>query len=178
MQRQFLYGLIVAGTALAGTMTNAQAQPLNVKTGLWETTIRSEAHGQLPIPQEQLQKMSPPQRAAMEKIMARNSQPRSHVFKHCVTQEELDKAESNFLAGEPGMKCENKLSKHTHSSVVGTMHCTKGSMRQTADFSYEARDREHISGKLNMTVSNGTNTMSSKGTMSSRWISASCGKTQ
>lgn len=177
MQRQSLYGLIMAGTVLAGTMTSALAEPINVKTGLWETTIRTEAHGQLPIPPEELQRLSPQQRAAMENMMAHGMPPRSIVTKHCVTQKELDKAESDFLAGEPGMKCNNKLSKHTSSYVTGTLNCTKGGMHQSGEFSYKVLDRGHMSGTLNMTFSNGGNTMTSKGTMSSRWISASCGKT-
>lgn len=177
MKREFLYGVIMASVTFVGTMADALAEPLDVKPGLWETTIHSEAHGQLPMSQAQMQKMSPRQRAALEKMQARNSQPHTTVIKVCLTQQKLDKGENAFLAGKPGMKCDSQLSRHTRTSVAGTRHCTKGSMQQTEDFDYEVQDREHVNGKLNITIRNGTNTMSSKGNISSRWISASCGKT-
>lgn len=178
MQRKFFYGLIMTGATLAGTITSVRAEPLNIKTGLWETTMRSEAHGQLPIPQEQLQKMSPQMRAAMEKMMARLSQPRTMAYKYCVTQQELNKEKNDFMSGEPGMKCDSKLYRHTRTSIAGARHCAKGSKQQTVSFDYEVHDREHVTGKFSMTMSNGANTMTSQGTMSSRWLSASCGKTR
>lgn len=177
MKREFMYGLFMICAGLAGTMKSALAEPLDLKPGLWETTINSEAHGQLPMSQAQLQKLSPQQRAAMEKMQARNNQPRTRVMKVCLTQQKLDKSENAFLSGKPGMKCDSKLSRHTRTSVVGTRHCTKSDKEQTEDFDYEVQDREHVTGKLNITISNGTKTMSSKGNISSRWISVSCGKT-
>jgi Protein of unknown function (DUF3617) len=178
MKRGFWYGALMASVALGGTMTSALAAPLDVKPGLWEMTIHTETHGQLPVPPEVLQKLSPERRAAMEeKMKARNSQPHAHVYKDCITQQKLDKDEDSFLAGEPDMKCESKLSKHTRNSIAGTRHCTKGSVQQTEDLVFEAQDREHITGKVNVSVRNGTNTMTSKGNLSGHWISALCGKT-
>jgi len=37
----------------------AQTTPLNVKTGEWESTSTNETTGQLPVPQEMLDKMTP-----------------------------------------------------------------------------------------------------------------------
>jgi hypothetical protein len=110
-------------------------------------------------------------------MKGRNNQPHTHVFKRCITQQEWDKNEIAFLTGEPGMKCDNMLSRNTRTAVAGTFHCMKGSMVQSGDFTYEAKDREHIAGTMNISVSNGANTMTSKGSMSGRWISASCGNT-
>lgn len=178
MQRQFLYCLIMAGTMLAGTMTSALAESINVKTGLWETTAHTQAHGQLPIPEAEMKNLSPQQRAAIAKMEARAKQPQTRTFKGCLTQQELDKDEVAFLSGEPGMKCDSKLTKHTRTSIAGSRHCTKPGMQQTENFSFEARDREHVTGKLSITISNEGKTMTSKGDLSSRWISASCGKTK
>jgi len=43
--------------------------PLNVKPGEWESTISNDTRGQLPVPQEMIDKMSPEQRAKMEAMM-------------------------------------------------------------------------------------------------------------
>jgi Protein of unknown function (DUF3617) len=110
-------------------------------------------------------------------MKAQDNRSHIHVYKSCITQQDLDKNENAFLTGEPGLKCDNKLSRHTRTAVAGTFHCTKGGMVQSGDFAYEARDREHIAGTMNISVSNGTNTMASKGSLSGQWISASCGNT-
>lgn len=178
MKRGFMYGVLMVSVTLGGTMTSALAASLDVKPGLWEMTIHTETHGQLPVPPEVVQKLSPERRAAMEeKMKAYNSQPHAHVYKDCITQQKLDKDENAFLSGEPDMKCESKFSKHTRTSVAGTRHCTKGGMQQTEDLLFEAQDREHVTGKVNVSVRNGTNTMTSKGNLSGHWISASCGQT-
>lgn len=178
MKRKISYGVIAASVALAGTMAAAPAAALDVKPGLWETTSRSQAHGQLPIPQAELQKMTPQQRAALAKMEARNKQPRAMVFKGCLTKEKLEKDENAFLSGRPGMKCTSKLSRHTGTSIAGSRRCTKGSSEQTEHFAFEVRDREHVTGTVSVTISDGGRTMSSKGNLSSRWISASCGNTR
>ena len=178
MQRQFFYGLIMAGATLAGTMTSALAESLDVKPGLWETTAHTQARGQLPIPEAEMKKMTPQQRAAIAKMEARAHQPQTRTFKGCLTQQKLKNDETAFLSGEPGMKCDSKLTKNTRTAVAGSRRCAGPDRQQTEDFSFEARDREHVTGKLSITISNGGKTMTSKGDLSSRWISASCGNTK
>ena len=175
MKRELLYGAIAAGVALAGTMASVPAATLDLKPGLWETTSHSQAQGQLPIPQADLQKMTPQQRAAVAKMEERNKQPRTMVTKGCLTKEKLEKDENAFLSGRPGMKCTSKLSRHTSTSIAGSRHCTGGSSEETENFAFEVRDREHVTGTVSITISDGGRTMSSKGNLSSRWVGASCG---
>ncbi len=69
----------------------ADMTPMNVKTGQCESTITSETSGQLPIPQEMLDKLTPEQRAKMEAAMkARGGQGDcTTTYKRCVTNEDL-----------------------------------------------------------------------------------------
>src|ERR1700681_4106488 len=71
----------------------AQTTPLNVKTGEWESTSTNETTGQLPVPQEMLDKRKPDKPAKMEAAMkARGLQgPRPTVYKNCLKKEDLDK---------------------------------------------------------------------------------------
>jgi uncharacterized cupin superfamily protein len=179
MKREFLFGAIMAGAALAGTATGAQAAPLDVKTGLWEMTLHTQSHGRLPVPPEVLRQMSPERRAALEKkIKERNEQPRSLVYKQCITPQKLQKDEAVFISGEPGMKCGNKFSRRTRTAVAGTSHCTRGRTQRTSDFAFEVPDREHVTGTINASVSDGTSTMTSRGRLSGRWLRAFCGGRQ
>lgn len=178
MERNHTYGVILASLFLAGTVTDAMAEPLNIKPGLWQMTVRGEMHGMPPIPEEQLKNLSAQQRAAIENMMAESAKPHTREIKQCITQEDLNKSENLFNSDQSGMKCNNKLSKHSGSSMTGTIDCTKDGTRATGDFTYEAKDREHVSGKVSMTITNGTNTMTTTGTMSGRWLGAECAKTE
>jgi hypothetical protein len=71
-------------------------QPLDVKTGLWEVSTTISTGGQLPIPADLLEKLTPEQRARFEERMnAKSLQPaKPIVSKNCLTQEQLDKGDS------------------------------------------------------------------------------------
>ena len=172
MKRKLSYQAIGAAIALSAA---ASAAAIDVKPGLWETTSHVQAHGQLPISDADLQKLSPQQRATLEKMV---TQPRTHVYKSCLKKEDLEKDKTTFLSGKPGMKCTSKLTRDTSTSVAGTRRCTKGSQEESEDFSFKARDREHVTGTVAFTLREGGRAMSSKGNLSSRWLGASCGKTK
>ncbi|HTE88846.1 MAG TPA: hypothetical protein VK639_07845 [Terriglobales bacterium] len=68
---------ILAGLVMLSSVTVWAAdklQPLNVKTGLWETTTTRITSGEIPIPAEMLARLTPEQRAKMEARMKANSQ--------------------------------------------------------------------------------------------------------
>ncbi len=178
MNKYNVYAAVMAGLMMTGAITSAVAEPLNIKPGLWEMTVRGEMHGMPPIPEEQLQGLSPQQRAAIEKMMAESAKPHIRELKQCITQADLNKSEDLFNADQSGMKCKNKLSKHSAKSMSGTIDCAKGNTRSTGDFTYKAKDREHVTGKVSMTVTNGANTMTMIGTMSGHWLGAECTKTK
>ena len=178
MNKYNMYAAVMAGLILTGAITSAVAEPLDIKPGLWQMTVRGEMHGMPPIPEEQLRGLSPQQRAAIEKMMAESAKPHIRELKQCITQEDLNKSEDLFSTDQPGMKCNNKLSKHSGKSMSGTIDCAKDKTRSTGEFSYEAKDREHVTGKVSMTITNGANTMTMKGTMSGRWLGAECTKTK
>ena len=176
MESNHICGVILVGIALATTMANAAAEPLDIKPGSWRMTVRGEMHGMPPIPEEQLQNLSPQQRAAIENMMAESAKPHTREITQCITQEDLNKSENLFNTDQPGMTCNNKLAKHSKDSMSGTIDCTKGGTRALGDFSYEAKNREHVTGKVSMTITNGKNTMTTTGVMDGHWLGAQCGK--
>src|SRR5262245_38326842 len=66
-------------------------QPLNVKTGLWESTITTTTSGQMPIPAEMLARLTPEQRAKFEARMNQNASPKTRTYtnRDCETKEKL-----------------------------------------------------------------------------------------
>jgi hypothetical protein len=178
MEKNRMYGSVLVGVTLAATMSHAAAAPLDIKPGLWQMTVRGEMHGMPPIPEEQLKTMSPQQRAAIERMMKESAKPHTRKIQQCITQEDLNKNGDLFTTERPGMKCTNKLTTHSSHNMTGSIDCTSNGTHTKGDYSYQAQDREHVSGKVSITISNGANTMTTTGTMSGHWLGADCGKKQ
>ena len=178
MERNRVYGTILTSLLLAGNMADAAAEPLDIKPGLWAMSVRAEMHGMPPIPEEQLKNMSQQQRSAIENMMSESAKPHTREMQQCITQEDLKKSENLFNTDQPGMKCHNKLTKHSTSVMAGTIDCSKAGTRATGEFTYEAKDREHVNGNVSMTITNGKNTMTTMGTMSGHWLNGVCTKAE
>src|SRR5690348_14518665 len=79
-------------TPQAGQPAGVKLQPMNVKPGLWETTTTITVAGEMPIPAEVLNRLTPEQRARMEARMKANSSGHTNTNTHksCVTKEDLE----------------------------------------------------------------------------------------
>ena len=156
--------LLCAGICAAQT-------PLNVKTGEWESTISSDTSGQLPVPQEMIDKMTPEQRTRMEAMMkARGMQgARTTVTKHCVKKEDLDKPFGNEnKACKPNIVSSSATKQEIH------MECEMGGGKQVGTLKFEAVDSSTVKGSMQMTASNGARTMNVNSTFSARWLGPAC----
>ena len=111
---------------LASTIALGQSkfQPLNVKTGLWESTTTSTTAGEMPLPSDMLAKFSPDQRARIEARMNANSAARMGTFtnKQCETKEKL--AEQPFSSQK---ECKSSIITSTATKAEIKMSCDYGS---------------------------------------------------
>lgn len=170
--RSGVIGVAVCAVQLA--VAHAGDFKLNVKTGLWQTTVAVQMSGQLPMSDADLAKMPPERRqqmeAAMKAAMASASQP--HVVKSCVTAEQLRKGLSFKAEDQPSCK----RTVVTSSSSNWEMHeeCTGASPR-TSNIRFHANSPEEIDGEMHMTMSRGERTMTSNGTIHGKWLSSDCG---
>jgi Protein of unknown function (DUF3617) len=164
----------VALSALPLVVLQAADVALNVKTGLWQTTVAMQLSGQLPMSDADLAKMPPEKRqqieAAIKATMANASQP--HVVKSCVTAEQLRKGLSFKTEDQPS--CKRTIV--TSSSTTWEMHeeCTGDSPR-TSTIRFHANSPEEIDGEMHMTMTKGERTMTSNGTVHGKWLSSDCG---
>ena len=170
---------LAAGISALGLVagTVAFAAGLNVKTGLWETTMQGQVSGMPPIPAEDVARMPPQVRARMEAAMqagmARASKP--HVMKYCVTQAEIDKGFGPHQE-RANQSCTTKVSESSPSGQTVSMVCT-GENKETVNgtFRITADSPESVSGTFDMTMAGGGNSMKMHHTMHSRWLGPDCG---
>lgn len=167
-------GLMLA----AATVVSAAGQRFDIKPGLWEISVESETSGALPMSDEEMRSLTPRQREAIEQATGVNRGPRTRVLKNCITQQKLDRDDNVFDSTAKGMTCSTKKFSRTRSDASGTLVCSQGNKRLSEEFSYHARDREHVVGQFHVVRSEGAHTLTIKGRQSGHWISAACGATR
>jgi hypothetical protein len=149
----------------------ADYQPLNVKTGQWQTTLTNQVSGTPPIPDEVLNRMTPEQRAKFEAALkARNG--KSTVNKSCLTKDQLDKP---FNAGDEATKaCSHTIISSSGSKQDVRIECNRENFKATGTVKLEALDSEDVKGSITMVVTSNDRTMNVTNSFTSKWIGPAC----
>jgi hypothetical protein len=89
-------------------------------------------------------------------------------------KEDLDKL---FKLGDVGESCTRTLLSSSSSKLEMRVQCAEGQgMKQTGSFRLEVVNPENVKGSMQMTTTDGTQTMSVNSTFASKWIGPACEK--
>ena len=183
----FVLGVYCAPVSLAQTQKSSKEmresvdshpavklQPLNLKTGLWESTRTIKRTGQLPIPAEMLNRLTPEQRARMQERIKANSAAHTSTAteKHCITKEDLESDRLKLLETK---ECSTTVLNSTPTAAKAKFVCDQEGMRLTGTLELVAADPEHVNGSYQSAVNGGGNTTNVDGTWTSKWLGPSCG---
>ena len=159
---------------LGKTSPAAKVVPLNIKPGLWETTINSNVDGGLPIPAGMLERLSPEQRTRFEERMNANSAAHTRTTTHtkCVTREDIEKQKLDFASSK---ECTPTVIISTSTAANGKLSCESEGMKSTATFDVEARDQEHLKGSSHGSIAGNGQTTKIDSAFTSKWLGSSCG---
>ena len=164
--------LLAIAAAVSGNVN-----PLNLKPGLWQTTMNYTINGTPAMPPEmeaRLAQMSPEQRAKFEAMLKSQygGAPQTRTWKSCVKKEDLNK----YPFDDPNKKCTYTVLNSTGSKMDVRGTCMPGNDGYKYDFKVqlEAADSEHAKGTGQMTVSRGDQTMNGDYSGSSQWLGATC----
>ena len=148
-------------------------QPLNVKTGLWETTSSITTSGEMPIPAEFLAKLTPEQRARIDARMKANAaeKTKTHTSKSCLTREKLQ--ESPF--SDEQKDCTRSLLTSTSSKAEIRFECSMQGTKMNGTINLEALNSETVKGSGRTSATGGGHTMNTSTTFTSKWLGPSCG---
>jgi Protein of unknown function (DUF3617) len=165
---------IVIGLMLLSTAAWAQTkfQPLNVKPGLWESTVTTTTNGQMPISAELLNRLSPEQRAKFEERMKAQSgsRTRNTTTKNCETRKKLE--EEPFSDQK---ECKQTILKSTSSQAEVKMECHFGEVTTTGTMNIVAVSAESVKGSGHMRSSGGGHTIDVTTSFNAKWLGSSCG---
>lgn len=164
--------LSFAALSLCAPIWAVDTTPLDVKPGEWESTVTTETAGQLPIPQEMLDKLSPEQRARMEQALKARAAKGgiAHTNKSCMKKDDLNKP----FNPEERRSCKMTVIASSRTKQEIQMACEEGGGKQSGVLRLEATDSEHVKGTMQMTVSAGARTMTANSSFSAKWLGAAC----
>jgi hypothetical protein len=160
--------------ASADSQPAPKLQPLNVKPGLWESTRTIKRAGEMPIPAEMLNRLTPEQRARMEERMKAKSAAHSNTTteEHCITKEDLERDKLKLAEAK---ECTTTVLNTTTTTVKAKIVCDQEGMHATGTLELVAADPEHLNGSYQSTVDGSGHAMNVEGTWTSKWLGSSCG---
>ncbi len=148
----------------------------NIKPGLWEVTTNPKMSGEMPIPEEQLAKMTPEQRTrladAMKAGMANGSKPR--VYKECMTPEKIARG-FEMDRGADEASCKRNIVASSASELTLHDECDNPKRKSVTDVHFEIKGGTQMTGKINVVVTSSGKTMTVDSTVHGKWLSSSCG---
>ena len=165
--------VVVGLVLLMSSVVWGQKIPLNVKTGLWETTATNTMTGQMPVTPEMMQNLTPEQRARVEQALkARGSgKPTTRTYKSCLTKEQLDRG----TAFKNDKECTETPVNSTSSKLTVKMACDVEGAKATGTVTFQALSSEHVKGEGQMSVTGAGHTMNSSSIFDAKWLGSDCG---
>jgi len=158
--------------AVAFTVTipmHALADSLNAKVGAWEMTTTSTSAGML-IPDTELAKMSPEQRAQFEKTMqGMLGKPNTQVTKSCIKPEDLD--QNHMFKLDDENHCSRNFTSKSSNKIVYEQSCS-APHASTSSVVIEAKTPESIVADMDIIQSDGGGKVHLN--IKARWLRASC----
>jgi len=162
--------------APAPVKTAMKMTPMNVKTGLWQSTSTVAITGGLGLPPDVAAKLTPEQKARYEAAMQAQAggHTSTHTNKSCLTQKDLTTdpfAQKN--SDDEHIHCHGTLLSSTSTDIVLQETCS-GEASMTYTMKIHAVDQEHATGTGTGTATMGGRTMNSSVKFQSTWLGATC----
>ena len=174
MRRKLLVGmfaLVILCFSSKALRADDSITPLDVKTGLWESTTIMNMGGLPPIPQEVLDRMTPEQKAQIEAaIKAQQGKP--VTTKHCLTKDDLNRKD---LFEEGAKNCTRSVLTSTSSKLVMNIECVTDNMKTTGTVHLDVNSSENVTAKVEMVATGNGRTMNMSSVITAKYLGAACG---
>ncbi len=146
------------------------ADGLAVKTGAWETTVRTRTSG-LIVPEEALASMTAQQRTQMEALVGTSAAgPPPSTSKSCMTQKDIDDGAFRAQQLQKESQCNFKPVASGAKHQEWTFECPSQPGGASGRMVVDATDSTHVTGEVNIKAEG----VSITTTFTSRWLGDSC----
>jgi len=152
----------------------ADIQPLDLKAGLWETTLTVQTSGVPPMPPGVLAKLSPEQRAKIEaKAKAAGEVPKTTVKRSCLEEKDVNKPFTLMLGGD-GRGCKQTVASSSATKREIRVECSNNSVKGSGTIQMEAIGPENLKVTSHWFTTDGTRTMKMTSTATAKWLGPIC----
>ena len=166
-----MFALVVLCFCSKALRADDAITPLDVKTGLWESTTIMNMGGLPPIPQEVLDRMTPEQKAQIDAAM-KAQQGKPITTKHCVTKEELTRKD---LFDEGNKNCTRSVSTSTSSKLVMNIECVNQGVTMKGTIRLDVNSSESVTAKTEMVATGNGRTMNMNSVITAKYLGSACG---
>jgi hypothetical protein len=167
--------LAIVVVAAVSFLAADNAMRMNVKEGLWETTVTHTMTGMPGIPADALAKMPPEQRAMIEERMKASGMgggPKTEVNKTCVTREKLDK---QMAFADNRENCKRTVVSATPSHFEMKFHCEQDKAVTDGTFTAEISGGDDVKGSSHIVSKSEGHNVNMDFTFTSRYLGPACG---
>jgi len=182
MRAQLIVCLILCLIVLSSVSLLAADKPamLNVKEGLWETTVAHSTAG-MPDPSDILSKLPPDQRARVEEMMKQKGMSmngNTTVTKSCITREKIEKGMA--FASEKQQNCTRDIVSSSPSHIEVKYRCEesdKSGRKTTSEgtANIDVVNSDTTKGSIHNVTNNNGHDMTMDMTFTSKYLGPSCG---
>jgi len=150
-------------------------KPLDVKPGLWETTVTTQAKGIPPAPPEIMAKLTPEQRAQAEAAAKAKGGAGQQIrlIKSCRTADDLK--QPFMISDDAHAACKRTVISSSGTKEDVHFECTKGQVKSTGDIHVEAVSPESLKGSSQYSSGDVLHKIDANVTFTGRWLGADCG---
>lgn len=165
------YRILSTPLILLALCITAQAEPLKVKPGIWETTTTTETkRANKPT---NLDKLTPEQRAMVEITLENKVKKETKTVQACLSEAQIKSGE-NFLGKNHQANCKRTFQSQTASDLAATLECD-GANNMTGRVEMHAADPENMSGTVAMIYGAASSLqMQTHSSIQARWLTGDC----
>jgi hypothetical protein len=180
MNTMTIRSLAVALAVIPVIGFSADSSNLNVRMGLWETTMTVAGAGDAAMAgmAEAMQNMTPEQKARMAAAMSHMRQeesvPRVHKSRSCMTPEKMHR-DSFFNDKEMGKKCTHTIVENTPRATAVSFTCSENGVTNQGQVRFEATSPTSVKGTMDMHMVMHDKPVNMHSDFQSTWIGADCG---
>jgi hypothetical protein len=185
MRRMIVLGAVfISGTVLLaqtkkpGQIPQAKGSglkltPMNVKTGLWQSTSTITIAGDLDLQPDMVAKLTPEQRARYEAAQQVAGHATTYTTKDCLTQKDLTTDPFDQKHPDENVQCHGTVLNSTSSNVEIQESCS-GDASVKYTMKIHAVDQEHAVGTGQGTATMDGQTLKSAVKFEAKWLGATC----
>jgi len=173
MQLKIVSQFVLCALAAAALVEAAEYTKPNIKPGLWQVTVTPKMSGEMPIPEDQLAKMTPEQRAKIDAAM-KGAGSKPHVYKDCMTPEKIAKG-FQMERGADEASCKRNIITSTASELTLHDECNHTNRKTVSDVHFEFKGGTQINGKMHIVTTSSGKSMTVDSSVAGKYVTASCG---